>query len=155
LPRFRKPLFKRGRNRFIKKGPLPFRYVLLLTFAFFTISTIVSLWIVDKELEPVLMSYAKSESTNLATLVINDAVNQHLKAESNNELFSTIPNTNKDHNIQLDTEEILRKQQEIERLILENLKKAEEGNLSVFDSLHHVEIKADEKESDGVVFSVP
>ena len=32
------------------------------------------LWIVDNELEPVLMSYAKSESTNLATLVINDAV---------------------------------------------------------------------------------
>ena len=155
MPRFRKPLFKRGRNRFNKKGPLPFRYVLLVTFAFFIISTMVGLWIVDNELEPVLMSYAKSESTNLATLVINDAVNQRLKPESEKELFSTIPNTNEGHNIQLDTEEILRKQTEIERLILENLKKAEEGNLSVFDSLHHVDVTASEKESDGVVFSVP
>ena len=68
----------------------------------------VGLWIVDNELEPVLMSYAKSESTNLATLVINDAVNQRLKPESENELFSTIPNTNEGHNIQLDTEEILK-----------------------------------------------
>ena len=44
----------------------------------------------------------------MATLVINDAVNQRLKPESENELFSTIPNTNEGHNIQLDTEEILK-----------------------------------------------
>ena len=54
----------------------------MLTFAFFIFSTMAGLWIVDNELEPVLMSYAKSESTNLATLVINDAVNQRLKPES-------------------------------------------------------------------------
>jgi sporulation protein YunB len=154
LPKFRRP--GRFRIRPLKKGPLPFRYVLLLTFGFFVFSTAIGFWIIDKELEPVLMSYASSESRNLATLVINDAVNQQLEEESDKALFSTIPNSDGTNNIQLDTEKMLRKQTEIERLILQNLKKAEEGTLSVLHSQENIEVKAaPNSDSGGIVFTVP
>lgn len=152
MPGFRRPLSLK--NKFTKKGPLPFRYVLLLAFVFFIFSTAIGFWIIDKELEPVLMSYAKSESKNLATLVINDAVEQQLKEKSEDTLFSTIPNTDQVDNIQLDTEEILRKQTEIERRILENLKKAEEGKLTVLHEQKDIEVKSGGS-VDGILFSVP
>ena len=155
MPRFkfRRPVYYK--NKAVKKGPLPFRYVLLLTFVFFIISTATGFWIIDKELEPVLMGYAKSESKNLATLVINDAVDQQLKESSEGAFFSSIPNTDEVNNIQLDTEVILRKQTEIERRILENLKKAEEGELSILHSQKNIQIKSKEKNRDGIMFTVP
>lgn len=151
--RFRRPLLYK--NKAAKKGPLPFRYVLLLTFVFFIFSTAVGFWIIDKELEPVLMSYAKSESKNLATLVINDAVEQQLKDQSDQGFFSSIPNTDQANNIQLDTEEILRKQTEIERRILENIKKAENGELDILHAQSNMSVQSVEKSGDGILFTVP
>lgn len=109
----------------------------------------------DKELEPVLMTYAKSESVNLATLVINDAVEQQLKEKSDDNLFSSIPNTDEVNNIQLDAEGILRRQTEIERRILENLKKAEEGELMILHSQENIDLHSNDKNADGIHFTVP
>ena len=66
-------------RRLLKRGPLPLRYVLLLTFVFFIFSTTAGLWIINEELKPTLMSIAKSESVSLATLVINDAIDQQFE----------------------------------------------------------------------------
>ncbi|WP_338471918.1 sporulation protein YunB [Niallia sp. XMNu-256] len=151
--KFRKSMF--NKRKIAKKGPLPFRYVLLLTFVFFIFSTAIGFWIVDKELEPVLMAYAKSESVNLATLVINDAVEQQLKEKSDDTLFSSIPNSDEVNNIQLDAEGILRRQTDIERRILENLKKAEEGELSILHSQENMDVGTDGKHGNGIHFNVP
>jgi sporulation protein YunB len=144
------------RRRLLKKGPLPLRYVLLLTFVFFVFSTASGLWIINKELEPTLMSVAKSETINLATLVINNAIDQQFEQAESEDLFRSIPNTEGSSNIQFDTEKIIRKQTEIVTLIHKNIKEVEEGNLSALESHSNVQLESDKtKESKRVAYSVP
>ena len=57
------------RRKLTRKGPLPFRYVLLLTFLFFMLSTGVGLWLINREIEPTLMKYAEAQTKEIATLV--------------------------------------------------------------------------------------
>src|SRR5690606_24418346 len=61
-----------------RKGPLPFRYVLLITFILFIISTIASIWIVNKAIEPALMEYAKSETERVANTIIKNAIEKQI-----------------------------------------------------------------------------
>ncbi|MCH1625550.1 sporulation protein YunB [Ferdinandcohnia quinoae] len=73
----------RGRlqRRRTRKGPLPFRYVFLLTFVFFIFSTAAGLWIINKAIEPVLMKYAENETKKVANTVLKNAINQHINEE--------------------------------------------------------------------------
>ena len=114
------------------------------------------LWIINEELEPTLMSIAKSESINLATLVINDAIDQQFEQAESKDLFRSIPNTEGSNNIQFDTENILRKQTEIVSLIHKNIKAVEQGNVAVLESETDVHLEKDQtRESNGVAYSVP
>jgi hypothetical protein len=45
--------------RLRRKGPLLFRHVLLITLLFFSLSTVGGLWLIDKGIEPTLMSFKK------------------------------------------------------------------------------------------------
>ncbi|MCS0543797.1 hypothetical protein NXY55_27880, partial [Aeromonas veronii] len=64
-----------------RKGPLPFRYVFLLTFVFFILSTVIGLFIINKAIEPALMAYAENETKKVAATVIKNAINQQLNEE--------------------------------------------------------------------------
>jgi sporulation protein YunB len=120
------------------------------------LSTGAGLWYINKELEPTLMSYAKSETRNLATLVINHAVEQQFEEAETDDLFRTIPNTDGSKNIQLNTEGINRKQSELVNLVYKNIKEAEEGDFSPFQSVTDVKLEKEKTEGeDGVIFSVP
>lgn len=144
------------RRRLLKKGPLPLRSVFLLTFVFFIFSTAVGLWIINEGLKPTLMSYAKSETRKIATLVISKAVNNKIAHGGDTEIFQTIPNTDGSGNIQLDTEKISRLQSEIENLVQKNIKEAERGNLDVLESLEEIEVTVDQSNaSEGIVYYVP
>ncbi|MCU9612833.1 sporulation protein YunB [Caldibacillus lycopersici] len=76
--------FRRYRSRFRKyrpmkpHKPLPFRYVCLLTFVFFLLSTSIGLWIVNKGIKPTFIAYAESQSVNLATYVMNKAIEEEI-----------------------------------------------------------------------------
>ena len=102
------------------------------------------------------MSIARSESINLATLVINDAIDKQFEQAESKDLFRSIPNTEGSNNIQFDTENIIRKQTEIITLIHKNIKEVEEGNVAVLESETDVHLETEQpKESDGVADSVP
>lgn len=62
------------RTSLIKRGPLPVKYVLLITFIFFNIFTVFSLIVINKNLEPTLRSIAETKARQIATQAINDAV---------------------------------------------------------------------------------
>lgn len=66
-------MFKRRRYR-PKKGPLPFRYVVLISFLIFCILTVQGLWVVEKGIRPTLIEIAKTETQRIATTAINEAV---------------------------------------------------------------------------------
>ncbi|MFT4412937.1 sporulation protein YunB [Fredinandcohnia humi] len=74
----------RGRLTPKRKGPLPFRYVFLVTFVFFIISTAAGLWLINKAIEPALMAYAENETQKIANTVIKNAINQQISEEELN-----------------------------------------------------------------------
>lgn len=63
---------------------MPFRYVFLLTFVFFIVSTVAGLWIVNRAIEPALMAYATTETQKIANMVIKNAINQQITEEELN-----------------------------------------------------------------------
>lgn len=73
----------RYRRRFPRKGPLPFRYVFVITFIIFMIFTFQGLWIINKGIQPTLMSMAESKIHQIATLAINEAVNKKISEYQN------------------------------------------------------------------------
>lgn len=66
------------RRRFPRKGPLPFRYVFVITFIIFILVTFQGLWIINKGIQPTLMAIAEQKTRQIATLAINEAVNKKI-----------------------------------------------------------------------------
>lgn len=71
-----------------KKGPLPFRHVLLLSFIFFTILTLKGIWIVDYHIRPSLLLIANMETQKIATSTINYAMRSTVEDIDTNDLIS-------------------------------------------------------------------
>ncbi|RSL30347.1 sporulation protein YunB [Salibacterium salarium] len=68
-------LFKTPRRA---KGPLPFRYVFLISFVLFALITVQGLVLVEKGIRPTLMAIAHTETQKIATQAINDAVSNKI-----------------------------------------------------------------------------
>jgi sporulation protein YunB len=140
-----------------RRGPLPFRYVFLLTFVFFMFSTAGGLWIINEGLKPTLVSYAETQTSRIGTLVINKAVSKKIANVMDiNEVTqeTDAPDGGRGYR-KFNTEIITRVQNEIVNLVQLNLKEAERGNLKDLEFLTEVEIDEDGTEEEGIVFSVP
>ena len=66
------------RGRRPRKGPLPFRYVVLLTCVIFILLTSVSFWVVNVQIESAMMEIAELEASKVATTIIHDAVEEEI-----------------------------------------------------------------------------
>ncbi|WP_077214486.1 sporulation protein YunB [Bacillus dakarensis] len=141
------------RGRLPRRGPLPFRYVFLLTFVFFIFSTTAGLWIINEGLKPTLMAYAESQTRQIASLVINKAILERKVMDINDVLVKN-PETSM---VNFDTEKIYNELGETTNLILNNIKKAESGNLTdLAESVAGVEIETDPASGEnGIVYYVP
>ncbi|MDR7072919.1 sporulation protein YunB [Fictibacillus barbaricus] len=62
----------------LRKGPLPFRFVILISFTLFVFITLQGLWLVDKGIEPTLMSIAQKKTEEVAALAISEAINNEI-----------------------------------------------------------------------------
>jgi sporulation protein YunB len=110
---------------------------------------------INKSIKPTLITYAESETRNIATLVISKAIHNKITSEDT-EIFKTIPNTDGSRNIQFDTEKISRLQTEIENLVVKNIKEVEHGNLAVLESFEELELDLEESNAEeGISFSIP
>jgi sporulation protein YunB len=140
-----------------KRGPLPLRYVILLTIVFFIFSSVVGLWAVNKGIEPTLMRYAESETRNIAALVINKAITKRTTdVGDNNEVIELLPNENGKQNAKLNTAYINRVLAETTAQIQKNLKTASRGDLSSLEQLTDVQIETKSTNNeDGIVWYVP
>ncbi|WP_449622258.1 sporulation protein YunB [Robertmurraya sp. Marseille-Q9965] len=140
------------RGRIPRRGPLPFRYVFLLTLVFFVFSTTAGLWIINKGLKETLMAYASSQTVQIASLIINNAILE-TKTEDINNIIVVDPETS---TANFDTEKILTKLGETTRLILNNIKTAEGGDLGEIETLSDVEFDPKKtKDEEGIVYYVP
>lgn len=152
-------MFKHRGRRFRKQGPLSFRYVLLLTFVFFTFSTAFGLWIVNEGIKPTLFRYAKAQTRNIATIIIGRAVNTQISDDIDiNDVIEIVPNGGEGVRTPIakfNTETINRIRGEITRLAQKNLKLAEKGNMDALSYLPDVELMEQDYETEGITFAVP
>lgn len=140
--------FRRRRQR---RGPLPFKYVLLITLVFFAISTGLGLWIVNKSLKPTLMDFAESQTMQIASLAVNKAVLER-EAVDINKVIMKDPESSL---IYFDTEKINKMRGETTQLILNNIKMAEKGDLKELENVSGFEIKEHHGEDEGLVYYIP
>ncbi|MFP3510937.1 sporulation protein YunB [Peribacillus sp. SIMBA_075] len=75
-------------KKFRKKGPLPTRKVFLYSFILFIISSIMTLWYVDKSIEPVIMSVAEHEIKRIATETIHESVDENISKIDMNKIIT-------------------------------------------------------------------
>jgi sporulation protein YunB len=139
-----------------RKGPLPFRYVFLLTFVFFTFSTAMGLWMINKGIEPTLMAYAETQTKQIATSVISSA---EYKASAGGmdikDIIEYVPDDEEGVIVKLNTEIIRSVMKETQRLVQMNLREAEKGNFHFLES-PDVDMDIDlSKENKGIVYEIP
>lgn len=60
------------------RGPLPTRHVILITLLFFIITTVFSGWMIDKKIEPHLITIAEAKTEEFAAEAINDAIEKKI-----------------------------------------------------------------------------
>ncbi|PEY31487.1 sporulation protein YunB [Bacillus cereus] len=70
--------FRPKASRF-RKGPLPFRHVLLISFIIFLLLTLQGFWIVNKSIQPTLIEYGEVQTHKMATVVMTKAVKDRIK----------------------------------------------------------------------------
>ncbi|MBS4173950.1 sporulation protein YunB [Bacillus sp. FJAT-49736] len=127
-------------------GPLPLRYVLLLTFVFFILSTVIGIWIVNKGLAPTLINYADSQNRKIAEEAVNYAKKQ-IQDEIDPE---NIVVTNKNNNYFITNPSISNKvEAKAQSIIQAVLNGREAGNIAAFSDLGIVH------DSEGLVYSIP
>lgn len=131
---------------------MPFSYVLLLTCAVFIFSTVIGIWIVNSKIKTRVLHYSESQTKQIATLVINDAIKSEAAKNSDiNEIIKTVPN-GESSMIQFDAKKMNEILARTTDAIQENLRNAEQGNLSKLEKLSDVELK---KGGEGIVYYVP
>ncbi|KFN01941.1 sporulation protein YunB [Bacillus clarus] len=69
--------FRTKTSRF-RKGPLPFRHVLFISFIIFLLMTLQGLWIVNKSIQPTLIKYGETQTHKMATVVMTKAVKDRM-----------------------------------------------------------------------------
>ncbi|TLS38820.1 sporulation protein YunB [Pseudalkalibacillus caeni] len=139
-------------------GPLPFRYVFLISFIIFIVLTVQGLWIVEKGLKPTLMEYAKIETQRIATLAINDALTQKMTEEfTEEELVKRVTNQNGDvASIEVNQEAVLRMLAESTIRVQNFLKSVEEGTLDYWAQQNDVDLKLrDGAGQNGIIHYIP
>jgi sporulation protein YunB len=143
------------RRRHVRWGPLPFRYVLLISFVFFIFSTAVGIWIVNRAIEPTLMKYAESQTRKIASLVINKAIE---KKTTNVEDINNVIEINSNGKVfTIKTSVINQALADTVAEIQKNIKEVERGSFPTLTSVSDVEIETDtKKNSDGfIIWYVP
>ncbi|WP_338750978.1 sporulation protein YunB [Bacillus sp. FJAT-52991] len=138
-----------------RRGPLPLRYVMLITLILFSFSTAFSLWMINKNIKPTLIGYAKTETRKIASMVISKAVNKKMvNVMDINDVIETDPGP--PSITKLNTEIINRVLAETTNLVQLNLKEAEKGNLEVLELISDVEIENEgTKNMEGIVYYIP
>lgn len=138
-----------------RRKPLPVRYIFLITFVFFIVSTVASLWFINRGIEPTLMAIAEKETRRLANLVINNAISQQIAEDDFNvENFIKIEKDGKgkisaiDFNATVVNRVLAKTTNRVQR----NLKAASEGKLS---ALEFPDVQVETEKEKGIIYYIP
>jgi len=130
-----------------KKGPLPFRYVFMISFAIFIVLTIKGLWIIDQSIRPTLMHIATTETRVIATRAINDAVFEKVSSDlKQEELFISSGNNVYQFNTQIYNRILSEATNRVQRH-LKAIEQGEEFSVEGVSDSHSYQ--------DGIIYKIP
>jgi len=147
----------RLRRRPHRKGPLPFRYVLLLSFVFFILSTSLGIWLINKAVEPTLMAYANMQTKKIAQYVINEAIDKEITNQLDPEsVFGTTGEAGDGTAVNLNTAVVTNVLKETTTLVQKSLHDIEKGEGQITDPPSGVEIEESKKlREEGILYHIP
>ncbi|KMY51343.1 sporulation protein YunB [Peribacillus loiseleuriae] len=139
------------------RGPLPTRYVILITFLFFIISTVFSGWVINKKIEPHLIEIAEAKTEEFAAEAINDAVEKKISQNVDIRKLIVTHQTGDQIGYSFDpniynhvaSETTMRVQE-----YLEAIKEGELETLQTFKNDTNIDYAKSEKEK-GIIYNIP
>lgn len=148
--------------KFRRKGPLPQSAVFLLSFILFAIATVKGMFIIDKGIEPYIMSYAKTKAEQIALEAVHDAVARKVADELDIRELIVLHNVEGTNNVSysFDPKQYNTVLAEATHLVQAHLRLLEEGrleelqHLKELDDYDYLKNREDRKEQ-GVVTWVP
>jgi sporulation protein YunB len=143
--------------RMRQAGPLPFRYVFLLTTVFFILSTAISIWIINKGIEPTLIDIAEKETKRIANLIIDSSVDQQIlngDIDVNNLIKVEKDEYGKISSIDFDAAVVQHVLAKTNDSVQTSLKAAMEGNLDELE-FYDKDIKPKEPKEKGIIYYIP
>ncbi|MCP8969752.1 sporulation protein YunB [Ectobacillus ponti] len=141
----------------LRRGPLPFPYVLLISFIIFLFMTIQGLWIVNRSIEPTLVTYAEMQTKRLATVVITKAVEERVKEGLNSDKIVKLEK-DKDGNViaaDLNSQIVNDILTETTASVEKYLHEAEKGNSVSLGIENDPKLHLEQNNKDGITLSVP
>ncbi|WP_088103997.1 sporulation protein YunB [Halalkalibacter urbisdiaboli] len=142
-----------------RKGPLPFRYVLLLSFLIFIILTAQGLWIIEKGIRPTLLQIATTETKVIATKAINDAVDKKITDGLTQEELFIVDKDSEGYiqMIQFNTQIYNRVLSEATNRVQRHLKAIEQGEVFDIDASDDVDVEvgSDTDAEGGIIYTIP
>jgi sporulation protein YunB len=141
----------------LRKGPLPFRYVILISFTLFVFITLQGLWLVDRGIEPTLMHVAQRKTEEIASLAINEAIINKL-FDSIDMKDILISKEDKDGNIVYAgvNQQIVNKVQNQSAIVVQEfLKEIEEGRIPKSIESDEIGLTQNHSNDPGVIMSIP
>lgn len=138
-----------------RRGALPFKYVLLLSFIFFLLSTAIGLWIVNKNITPSIMAVANTRARQFASDAITEAIS--IKIADNvdiNQLIVT-HNTNGDVSYSFNPKIYNRVIAESTKSVEQYLNDVESGNLSKLSTFKSTYSDLYKNGGNGVIYKIP
>ncbi|WP_096202528.1 sporulation protein YunB [Bacillus sp. FJAT-45350] len=142
-----------------RKGPLPFRYVLLLSFVIFIVLTVQGFWLVEKGIRPTLIHIAKTETQKIGTQAINDAISKKIVEQIDMEELIIV---DKDNNgditsVSFNTQIYNRVTSEATLRVQKYLKMVEQGQIEDLGVPDGVEVEWNEQSfsQNGIIHTIP
>lgn len=144
--RFRLPQLRNSRGDRPRR-PLAFRHVFMISFVIFLGLTVWGLWLINEGIKPTLMAYATTKTQNVATKVINTAVNKQVKEHQQNLNFVTLK-YNSNGNVSsaiINTADVNMIETTTTNQVISYLKMLENGKMEEHLNSEGIQIKADKK----------
>lgn len=129
-----------GNKRGPRKGPLPFRYVFVISIAIFSILTAQGLLLVNKGIKPTIMDIAIVRTEQIAKESLNDAVSKKIAEANLTDILVENDNGGASVNAQL----FNRAQSEAISRVETYLEKARQGTLNRWLESEEIEVKTGE-----------
>ncbi|WP_078379917.1 sporulation protein YunB [Sutcliffiella halmapala] len=146
------------RTSLLKRGPLPLKYVFLISFVVFNVLTVFSLIIINKNLEPSFKGIAETKARQIATQAINDAISKNMVDSFDVRDLIIVISEGPDHFSYSTNSQIVNRLSSDTTLSVQRyLDYLEEGNLEGLESYKvdpNINFEKSKKQN-GIVYNVP